>query len=238
MKPLLSKLEAPEHFSLVHLFPGGVGQEGEGEAGLETDLDTLLQAWQAAPENYFLNLRLGTQLKTAGRQQEAIPYLEKALEILPTQAARGSPYDILTQIYEETGEVDKLVEVRQRWWRAAPLFPENAHRIASLLSDRDQPQEAAKYLEEVMYVDPLQPETHQKLGDLYLQFSETEKAVREYTVFLSLSPVDGAAAHYRLAQALFESGDRQGARNHVLLSLEIAPAYPEAQKLLLKLVRQ
>lgn len=238
LKPLLSKLEAPEHFSLVHLFPGGVGQEGEGEAGLETDLDTLLQAWQAAPENYFLNLRLGTQLKTAGRQQEAIPYLEKALEILPTQAARGSPYDILTQIYEETGQVDKLVEVRQRWWRAAPLFPENAHRIASLLSDRDQPQEAAKYLEEVMYVDPLQPETHQKLGDLYLQFSETEKAVREYTVFLSLSPVDGAAAHYRLAQALFESGDRQGARNHVLLSLEIAPAYPEAQKLLLKLVRQ
>lgn len=238
LKPLLSKLEAPEHFSLVHLFPGGVGQEGEGEAGLETDLDTLLQAWQAAPENYFLNLRLGTQLKTAGRQQEAIPYLEKALEILPTQAARGSPYDILTQIYEETGQVNKLVEVRQRWWRAAPLFPENAHRIASLLSDRDQPQEAAKYLEEVMYVDPLQPETHQKLGDLYLQFSETEKAVREYTVFLSLSPVDGAAAHYRLAQALFESGDRQGARNHVLLSLEIAPAYPEAQKLLLKLVRQ
>ena len=238
LKPLLSKLEAPEHFSLVHLFPGAVGQEGEGEAGLETDLDTLLQAWQAAPENYFLNLRLGTQLKTAGRQQEAIPYLEKALEILPTQAARGSPYDILTQIYEETGQVDKLVEVLQRWWRAAPLFPENAHRIASLLSDRDQPQEAAKYLEEVMYVDPLQPETHQKLGDLYLQFSETEKAVREYTVFLSLSPVDGAAAHYRLAQALFESGDRQGARNHVLLSLEIAPAYPEAQKLLLKLVRQ
>lgn len=238
LKPLLSKLEAPEHFSLVHLFPGAVGQEGEGEAGLETDLDTLLQAWQAAPENYFLNLRLGTQLKTAGRQQEAIPYLEKALEILPTQAARGSPYDILTQIYEETGQVDKLVEVRQRWWRAAPLFPENAHRIASLLSDRDQPQEAAKYLEEVMYVDPLQPATHQKLGDLYLQFSETEKAVREYTVFLSLSPVDGAAAHYRLAQALFESGDRQGARNHVLLSLEIAPAYPEAQKLLLKLVRQ
>ena len=244
LKPLLSKLEAPEHFSLVHLFPSGVGQEGEGEgegegeAGLETDLETLLQAWQAAPENYFLNLRLGTRLKSVGRQEEAIPYLEKALEILPTQAARGSPYDILTQIYEETGQVDKLVEVRQRWWRAAPRFAENAHRIASLLSDRDQPQEAAKYLEEVMYVDPLHAETHQKLGDLYLQFSETEKAVREYTVFLSLSPVDGAAAHYRLAQALFESGDRQGARNHVLLSLEIAPAYPEAQKLLLKLVRQ
>jgi len=240
LKPLLGPLKAPENFSLVHLFSGGVGQEGEGEseAGSETDLEALLQAWQAAPENYFLNLRLGTQLKSAGRLEEAIRYLEKALEILPTQAARGSPYDLLTQIYEETGQVEKLVEVRQSWWRAAPQFAENARRIASLLSDRDQPQEAAKYLEEVMYVDPLHPETHQKLGDLYLQFSETEKAVREYTVFLSLSPVDGAAAHYRLAQALFESGDRQGARNHVLLSLEIAPAYPEAQRLLLKLVRQ
>ena len=243
LKPLVSKLEPPENSSLVHLFPGfpgGIGQEGEGEgeAALETDLQSLQRAWQAAPENYFLNLRLGAQLKSGGRQEEAIPYLEKALEILPTQASRGSPYDLLTQIYEETGQIDKLVEVRQRWWHAAPQFAENAHRIASLLSDRNQPQEAAQYLEEVMYVDPLQPETHQKLGDLYLQFSETEKAVREYTVFLSLSPVDGAAAHYKLAQALFESGDMQGARNHVLLSLEIAPAYPEAQKLLLKLVRR
>ncbi len=242
LKPLLGKLEAPENFSLVHLFPGGMGQEeeeeSEGETGLETDLKTLLQSWQAAPENYFLNLRLGTELKSAGRQEEAIPYLEKALEIFPTQATRGSPYELLTQIYEETGQIDKLVEIRQRWWHAAPQFAENAYQIASLLSDRNQPQEAAQYLEEAMYVDPLQPETHRKLGDLYLQSSDTEKAVREYTVFLNLSPVDGAAAHYKLAQALFESGDAQGARNHVLLSLEIAPAYPEAQKLLLQLVRQ
>jgi tetratricopeptide (TPR) repeat protein len=247
LKPLLSKLEVPGNSSPVPLLPGfpvGVGQEeeeeeeGEEETAPETDLESLRRAQQAAPENYFLNLRLGAQLKSAGRQEEGIPYLEKALEIFPTQASRGSPYDLLAQIYEETGQIDKLVEVRQRWWQAAPQFAENAHRIASLLSDSDRPQEAAQYLEEVMYVDPLQPETHQKLGDLYLQTRETEKAVREYTVFLSLSPVDGAAAHYRLAQALFESGDMQGARNHVLLSLEIAPAYPEAQKLLLKLVRQ
>ena len=238
LKPLLGPLKAPENFSLVHLFPGAGGEQGEGEADLGMDVEALQRAWQAAPENYFLNLRLGTQLQSAGRQEEATPYLEKALEIFPTQAGKGSPYDLLTQIYEEAGQIDKLVETLQHWWRAAPLFAENAHRIASLLSDRNEPQEAAKYLEEVMYVDPLQAETHQKLGDLYLQISDMEKAVREYTVFLSLSPVDGAAAHYKLAQALFQSGDMQGARNHVLLSLEIAPAYPEAQKLLLKLVRR
>jgi len=164
--------------------------------------------------------------------------VEKALEIFPTLAGRGSPYQLLSEIYEETGQSDKALAIRQRWWRAAPLFTENAHQVASLLSDRNQPQEAAKYLEEVMYVDPFQPETHRRLGDLYLQSSEVEKAVREFTVFLSLSPVDAAAAHYKLAQALFQSGDRQRARQQVLLSLEIAPAYQEAQKLLLQLVRR
>ena len=242
LEPLLEPLQAPEEISFVNLLLGENGERVEGREGLEEalqdDLDSLLNAWEAFPENYFLNHRLGARLTSAGRLQEAIPYLEKALEIFPTQAGRGSPYQLLSEIYGETGQIDKALEIRQRWWKAAPLFTENAHQVASLLSDRNQPQEAAKYLEEVMYVDPFQSETHLRLGDLYLQSSEMEKAVREFTVFLSLSPVDAAGAHYKLAQALFQSGDRTGARQHVLLSLEIAPAYQEAQKLLLQLVRR
>jgi len=59
--------------------------------------------------------------------------------------------------------------------------------------------------------------------------------VRERTAILALNPVDKAGAHYGLAQALFRAGDRAGARTQVLRALEIAPAYPEAQQLLLQL---
>ena len=139
---------------------------------------------------------------------------------------------------ERRARSDKALEIRQRWWKAAPLFTENAHQVASLLSDRNQPQEAAKYLEEVMYVDPFQSETHLRLGDLYLQSSEMEKAVREFTVFLSLSPVDAAGAHYKLAQALFQSGDRTARPPARAVILGDCTGLPGGTKLLLQLVRR
>ncbi|MDA2923184.1 tetratricopeptide repeat protein [Acidobacteria bacterium AH-259-L09] len=232
LKPLIRHLEVPKD----PLFPQKL--EGQQKGHGEEDLESVLKAWQANPENYFLNLRLGSRLKAAGRDEEAIPYLEKALQIFPTFSGRGSPYELLSEIYQKTNQVDKALEMRQRWWKAKPLFTENAYRVAALLSDRNQPEVAAKYLEEAMYVDPLQSESHEKLGDLYLQSGQPENAVREFKILLDLKPVDVAAAHYKLAQALFESGNGQGARRHVLLSLEIAPTYEEAQKLLLKVVRK
>ncbi|MEX0585187.1 MAG: hypothetical protein WD176_00995, partial [Pirellulales bacterium] len=48
---------------------------------------------------------------------------------------------------------------------------------------------------------------------------------------------DPATLHYRLARLLAETGEPADARRHVLLALERAPRYREAQALLLTLVR-
>jgi hypothetical protein len=53
-----------------------------------------------------------------------------------------------------------------------------------------------------------------------------------------LEPRDRAEAHFSLARALLGAGERERARREVLLSLEIAPGYEEAQRLLLEVVRQ
>ena len=136
------------------------------------------------------------------------------------------------------GREDDALEMRRRWWQARPLYIENAHKLADLLSKKNRYQEAAQYLEEVMYLDPFQSPTHERLGDIYFQSDQFEKAVREFEVFLSLASVEIATAHYKLAGALFKAGDAESSREHVLLSLEIAPGYQEAQKLLLELVRR
>ena len=52
---------------------------------------------------------------------------------------------------------------------------------------------------------------------------------------LALNPLDRASAQYDLAQAYFGAGQRDKASEHVLASLEIAPGYRPAQKLLLEL---
>ena len=57
-------------------------------------------------------------------------------------------------------------------------------------------------------------------------------------MLLALNPPDKAGSHYRIASALALEGQSEEARHHVLLALEIAPTYQDAQQLLLKLVRQ
>ena len=60
-------------------------------------------------------------------------------------------------------------------------------------------------------------------------------AIREYTAVLALHPLDKASAQFNLAHAYFAAGQKDKAEDHVLASLEAAPDYRPAQKLLLQL---
>jgi tetratricopeptide (TPR) repeat protein len=235
LNPLTEHLKDLSDSPLQGILGGMIQAEGDNT---QNDLESLERSWLVNPDNYFLTLRLGTSLKAGGRLEEAIPYLEKALEMFPTHADRSSSYALLSEIYEELGQEENALEMRRRWWQAQPLHIENAHKLANLLSQRNRHQEAAQYLEEVMYLDPFQSQTHEYLGDIYFETDQFEKAVPEFEVFLNLTSVDIATAHYKLARALFRSGDAESSRTHVLLSLEMAPGYQEAQKLLLQLVRR
>ena len=206
--------------------------------GQELDPQVLRQELKKNPENYFLNLHFGKTLHALGRGEEAIPYLEKALHLFPQFADRESPYDLLTQIHLQQGDRDRAIEVFRRWWGTTPRFAENALKLVNLLWEARQLEEAIGYLKEMVYLDPLEPAVHSRLGDLYLKTAKAEEAVREFRVLQSLGPVDLASARYRLAEALYQCGRIEDARHEVVLSLEVAPGYKQAQKLLLKLVRK
>jgi tetratricopeptide (TPR) repeat protein len=60
-------------------------------------------------------------------------------------------------------------------------------------------------------------------------------AVRERRAVLALRPVNRADAQYRLAGALYRSGDLDAARRAVLEALELAPSFEAAQELLLEI---
>lgn len=206
--------------------------------GQEPDPEVLLQELKKNPENYFLNLHLGKTLHALGRGEEAISYLEKALRLFPQFAGRESPYSLLSQIHLQRGDRDRATEVLRRWWKTTPRDAANALKLASLLLEAKQVEEAIGYLKEIVYLDPLEPAVHNRLGDLYLKTGRAEEAVREFRVLQSLAPVDLASARYRLAEALYQCGRIEDARREVLLSLEVTPGYEQAQKLLLKLVRR
>lgn len=223
LTPLVERLRNPD-------------EQGEG-----VDLSAIVgsqEILRESSDNYFFNLRKGRKLVEEDRDEEAIPYLEKALEIFPSYAGARSPYAMLATIHRDREDWPKTAEILERWWKRNPKPADNAIELAKLLTRLGEGEKAIGYLEEVMYVDPLRTDVHFLLGDLYLEQGRAEKAVREFQVLLFLKPNDLAGARYRLAKALYMKGDRDLAKRQVLLSLEIAPGYREAQELLLKVVKQ
>ena len=76
---------------------------------------------------------------------------------------------------------------------------------------------------------------HRHLGKLWLAQENYAGAIREYNAVVATHPLDTASAQFDLAQAYFAAGQRDKAEEHVLASLEAAPGYRPAQKLLLEL---
>jgi hypothetical protein len=64
---------------------------------------------------------------------------------------------------------------------------------------------------------------------------EEAGAVREYEAVLAMKPLDMASAEFDLARAYFAAGDKAKAEDSVLASLEAAPGFKDAQKLLLEI---
>ena len=63
-------------------------------------------------------------------------------------------------------------------------------------------------------------------------------AAREFRAAIASGSLDPASAHSDLAESYLALGDKAQARRAVLTAIEVAPAYPRAQELLLKVIGQ
>jgi tetratricopeptide (TPR) repeat protein len=105
--------------------------------------------------------------------------------------------------------------------------------LASLEEERGEAKEAAATLDRINFIYPTDESLHRHLGDLWLAQKNYPGAIREYDAVLALGPLDKAGSEFNLAQAYFDAGEKTKAEAAILLSLEAAPGYRPAQKLLL-----
>jgi Flp pilus assembly protein TadD len=108
-------------------------------------------------------------------------------------------------------------------------------KLGELLLAAKRNPDATEVLAAINWSDPLAAEGHDRLGKLLVEQNRGAEALREYQVLLALRPLDTAAANFGLARALRLTGDNARARRHVLESLETAPNYRPAQRLLLEM---
>ncbi len=96
----------------------------------------------------------------------------------------------------------------------------------------------ASAYERIAQLDPFDAANHSKLGRLKMQAGDARTAVREFRAAIAAGSLDAAGAHTDLAESYLALGDKVQARRAVLAAIEVAPGYPRAQELLLKVIGQ
>jgi tetratricopeptide (TPR) repeat protein len=147
----------------------------------------------------------------------------------------GSVYELLAATYLAVGDRNSAIDELWRYVRAGGRNPKQIKLLASNLEQAGRNKEAADALERLNFIYPMDPEQHQKLGDLWLAQGNAAGAIREYQAVLARNPIDPAQAHFNLARAYRSNRQVELAKDEVLAALEIAPGFRPAQKLLLEL---
>lgn len=160
---------------------------------------------------------------------------QAAIEMLPEVTSSGSAYEMLADAEEGAGKPDAAIAALLSWRKAGGWDPASMRKLGALLIAAKRDAEATEVLAAVNYADPLAVDGHDQLGQLLLAQKRGADALREYQVLLALQPLDTAAANFGMASSYRQTGDNARARRFLLESLDTAPNYRPAQKLLLEM---
>ncbi len=147
----------------------------------------------------------------------------------------GNVYNMLTKAYLEKGDKAKAIATLEAWAAHGGRDITTLKQLSDLQSEGGHKKEAAAALQKMTYIFLKDEAAHQKLGALEMELGNPQAAVREFGAALASGAIDLAGTHYNLAVAYKATKQNELALEHVFQSLEAAPSYKPAQKLLLEL---
>jgi cellulose synthase operon protein C len=160
---------------------------------------------------------------------------EEVRQMYPDYVYPANPYEFMAQADLAKGNKQAAVAILTDYEKMGGRNPQALKELASLEEELGKPADAATTLDRLNYIYPVDEELHRHLGDLWFAQNNTKGAIREYSAVVALQPLDKASAQYNLARAYFAAGQKDMAEEHLLASLEAAPSFRPAQRLLLQL---
>jgi tetratricopeptide (TPR) repeat protein len=191
----------------------------------------------AFPDSFQAQLALGEFLLKSDRLDEAFKVFERAAEMVPMATGPKSPHAMMARMALQRKDRDRAISELEKVLQHANTDLESARLLAKLLQEAGAP--AARLTnayERVAQLDPFDAANHTLLGRLKLQAGDAPGAAREFRAAIAAGSLDPASAHSDLAESYLALGDKAQARRAVLAAIEVAPGYPRAQDLLLKVV--
>jgi tetratricopeptide (TPR) repeat protein len=215
--------------------------EEEAEAGAfhgmssGGDRAALEETLRRDPDDGLANLGMGTLLANAGSEEEALPFLRRALEVMPEYGGPDAPHLLLARIHRSRGETAPATRLLTDYARLNATNEEAFTALSDLLADSGDLPGATRALERNLWVHPYDPALLSRLATLAEEAGDRDRVVEARRALVALDPVDRSQALYDLAVAQRDAGDTAAARSTVLQALEIAPGFEAALELLLEL---
>ena len=180
-------------------------------------------------------LRALVATEKAGKGEQVITDGTAVIALYPEYVGDANAYEMVANAQVAMGDKEGAAKTLTAYANEGGETPDALKKLASLDETLGHNKEAAATLDSLNFIYPEDESLHTKLGDLWLAEGNNAGAVREYTAVLALNPLDRAAAEFNVAKAYVAAGDKARAEESVLASLEAAPGYRPAQKLLLEL---
>ncbi len=210
-----------------------------------TDFDKEFLAWLNAQtkvttdhfQEWTTTVKLMVADERAKKYDDVIREGNAIRDWYPDYVETGSVYELLADAYTAKGDKEAARKQLEKYNEVGGRDPKLVEQLATLEEEAGSPKKAAAALDRLNYIYPEDQELHKRLGDLWLAQNNLPGAIREYQALLALKPLDQATSHYQLAEALRKANRLDQARDEVLQSLEAAPGFKPAQKLLLEIAK-
>jgi tetratricopeptide (TPR) repeat protein len=196
-----------------------------------------LTTWlEKHPKSFDGLRRLGAKLVSEQKWRQAREVLERLRAIYPEYVGPENAYMLLAAVHrrlsEPAAERQVLEDLATHDGDASPAYL----RLLELAEGDKDWKGVMRNARRLMAVNPLIPVPHRQLALSAEHLGERERAIGAYRTLLLIDQTDPADTHYRLAALLRAAGNLKDARREVLKTLEEAPRFVDAHRLLLELV--
>lgn len=164
---------------------------------------------------------------------------DAVIALYPDYVEAANAYEMVADAALASNDKKRAAAVLARYAEAGGREPDVLARLAGMQEEAGDTAGALSTYQKLLWVYPINGEkVHKKMGELALATGKQQLAIREFHALAADKPTDKADALYNLARAYWSARNRDKAEEYVLESLESAPGFRPAQKLLLELNSQ
>ncbi len=191
-----------------------------------------LQNFLASHPNNALALRATAKLQLARRNyDDALQVLTELQKVEPDDYSIDGVYSMLAACYRKLERGDDEYKTLSQFATHCPNSLDAWQRLIELDTEKKEWAKVLDWANRYLAVQPLRSAPHAAIVQAATVLGELEKATESLQSLLELDPLDPAELHFQLAKALRPSNPKS-AKRHLLQTLELAPRYLAALRLL------